>query len=392
VGASVMAEADMMSPSLDRPLHYIRPPVGMLAEVAEVVQAGLIGEVRNALEKRFPLDLDGSPARIANYIEDGLLLLTSHHFNLQDEPEFSMDRIEACRTLADREPRFRFIYRLPSSAGWGAAIGETIETSLFGETHDPVRTVTALLNAFMTFLDGLLDEAPEIIAPHREALLQLVRCGASGNDVSRIRLPGDHPYTDMCFLIARLWIRRSQALYDTGASPAPGPRQDFKWAAVQSMLDEYSVCDARFHSGLPPSAEPLYGRTRWPLWTQALAAGCQHIWPKELDYAAFRRLIFCIGDYAAWLDDLRDYVGDCMAGQWNTASYALYSHRPFTLSPPEGIQAQLLINLSEKSFAGLMIQTAVNIRQSIDELLDLPGLAPEGMHALIADLTYEYLG
>jgi hypothetical protein len=361
-------------------------PVAMLAPLAEVVRSDLAGRVRTALVGAIPVNLDASPCRIAGYLEDGLSLLTSHRFDLAGETGFSMDLIEACRQLAEREPRFRFIYRLPSSAGWGAAIGEAVERALFGTTCDNVRTVTALLNTFMTLLDGLLDEAPEVVAPHRRSLLDLVRSGSSGTDVSPFGLPGDHPYNDMCFLIARLWIRRINALSSSNAV-----RGEFVDATTRAMLAEFAASDARFDRGVPDSVEPLYGRTRWPLWTQTLVVACRRPWPEGLDVHAFRELILEIGDYAAYLDDVSDYIADCLAGRWNTLSWEAYSRRPFAFSSPEEIQSRLLANLADEGFANCVVRSGVDRYNAIEESLDLPGVEADGLRALIADLAYGYL-
>jgi hypothetical protein len=365
--------------------------VATLRQSAELVHGELLARLRDTLAASFPVEPEGSPERIAGYLEDGLSLLTSHAFRIDNNVGLSMDRIEACRRLADQDARFRFIYRIPSSVGWGAAIGAAVERALYGETQDAVRTVTALLNSFMTFLDGLLDEAPDVLRPHRDRLLQLVRDGPNGSAGLNGIIPEDHPYTAMCFLIARLWIGHFNRLRHPGQ--VSGLRDEFLRAACRSMAVEYAVCDSGIGNPSPPSMNVLYGRTCWPLWTQSLAVMCQHEWPRDTDLLAFRDLIFRIGEFAAYLDDVRDYVSDCIAGQWNTASLAFYSRHPFPLEGTEDAQTYLLANLADESFAETVIQTGRDIRNSIEEQFHrLRGVDTDCLRPLLADLTYEYVG
>jgi hypothetical protein len=363
----------------------------MLRESAELVHAELLTRVRESLAASFPAESEGSPERIAGYLEDGLSLLTSHGFRIDSDVGLSMEHIEACRRLVDQDARFRFIYRLPSSVGWGAAIGEAVERALYGESQDAVRTVTALLNAFMTFLDGLLDETPEILRPHRNQLLQLVREGPNGGAAWNGCIPGDHPYNTMCFLIARLWIEHFNRLRHPDQTSSL--RDEFLHAACQSMTVEYDVCEYGMGNPSPPLMDAQYGRTCWPLWTQCLAVMCQHERPRYTDLPAFRDLVFRIGEYAAYLDDVRDYVSDCLAGQWNTVSVGFYSRYPFPLEGTESARTRLLANLADESFAETVIQTGRRIRNSIEEQFQrIRGVDIACLRPLLADLTYEYVG
>ncbi len=358
----------------------------MLADVADVVHSGVLARVRDELSDAYPLDPDRSRERIAGFLEEGVSLLTSNRYDLQCEPGLSMERIERCRLLAETDRRFRFIYRLPSSVGWGTAIGETLEGCLYGESRDGVRAATGLMNAFMTLLDGMLDEAPEVIAPHREALMALVSEGSAGRDITGLALPDDHPCNYACFLVCRLWIHGVNAL-----PPQAQYRADFADAARRAMLDEYATCDIRFAAKEMPTVASLYGRTCWPLWTQALVCACRNSWPADLDYAAYRNLIFSIGDLAAYLDDLRDYVGDCRSGQWNTISLAYFSRRAYSRFPDSEIAERLLTALAESEFASEVVQTGHSLRQRVEDSILASGIEPAPLRELVSDLTFDYL-
>lgn len=358
----------------------------MLADVAGVVHAGLVRRLGDVLSAAYPIDASRSRERIAGFLEDGMALLTSNRINLEGEPSLSMERIEACRLLAETDPRFRFIYRLPGSVGWGTAIGAAIEASVHGDSREDVRAVTGLMNAFMTLVDGMLDEAPDVIAPHRDALLNLVRQGAEGGGVTGEALPDDHPCNYACFLVGRLWISGVNTLH-----PLAFYRQELADTAHRAMRDEYESSVSRFDAPGLPDPAPLYGRARWPLWTQALASISHTGWSKHYDYGAFRDLILRVGDFAAFLDDVRDYVTDCVAGQWNTVSTRYFHRHSFSCSSVEEIKERLLIALAEDDFVSDVVRTGREMRAGIETSMAASRIEPRQMNDLISDLTFDYL-
>jgi len=361
-------------------------PCAMLADVAGTVHAGVVHRLGEELSAKFPINAGRSRERIAGFLEEGMALLTSNQIDLDGVPGLSMERIEACRLLAETDPRFRFIYRLPGSVGWGTAIGATIEASVHGDSREDVRAVTGLMNAFMTLVDGMLDEAPDVIAPHRPALLDLVRQGAAGSDVAGEALPDDHPCNYACFLVGRLWINGLGAV-----QPLPAYRPELGDAARRAMVDEYASSTSRFDTNRLPDLAPLYGRTRWPLWTQALASIAHADWPERYDYGAFRDLILRIGDFAAFLDDVRDYMTDCAIGQWNTVSAAYFRRHSFACSSVEEIKERLLIALAEDDFVSDMVTTGHEMRAGIEKAMAASRIEPGLMKDLISDLVFDYL-
>jgi hypothetical protein len=361
-------------------------PSAVLADVARVVHAGLLRQLSEAMSAGYPIDAARSRERIAGFLEDGMALLASNRINLEGEPGLSMERIEACRLLAETDARFRFIYRLPGSVGWGSAIGATIEESIHGNSREEVRAVTGLMNAFMTLVDGMLDEAQDVIAPHRNALLNLAWQGAAGSDIEGIALPDDHPCNYACFLVGRLWISGLHAVY-----PLALYRPELADTACRAMKAEYASSASRFTAAGAPDPAPLYGRTRWPLWIQALASISHTGWPERYDYGAFRNLILSIGDYAAFLDDVRDYITDCVAGQWNTISAPYFHRQSIACSSDEEIKERLLVALTEDDFTSDILRTGHELRAGIEMSMAASRVGPLLMNDLISDLTFEYL-
>jgi hypothetical protein len=322
---------------------------------------------------------------VENYTEDGLGLL----FSLSSEPEFANDRLEDCRLLAQQDGRFAFIYSFPRSAGFGAAIGATVQTALYGEFDNSATIVTALLNVFMTLLDGVLDNAPEVLSPHLDGLLAMVCDGASGGEISETEAPSDHPYNTLCFLAAKLWIRK---LREAGVGLGSSETGKAIAGAIRSaMLAEYANSRARFAKGKEVSAEALYGRCRWPVWVQVLACVGRRGWPAGVASNACQEFIFRVADYTSHLDDFCDFVADCRSRQWNTISYQLWQRDRFPFSWPDQLQRQLLIRLADNQVVGHMIQQGIECREAVAGGMAALALPEGGFDPLLADLTYAYL-
>jgi hypothetical protein len=360
--------------------------LALLADAATPVHAQLLAKVRETLWARHPVDEACSDARIAASVRRGFATLAARGFAEGAAGEGLVDLVERCRRLADSDPRFRFIYRLPGSVGWGVAIGDTMSQALGCAGAEVACAVTGLMNAFMTLLDGLLDETPEIIAPHRAALAALVVDGLSGaTDIRSAPSPTDHPFNQLSFEVARLWLsqcadpRRPKALSAALAG-----------AVREAMRAEYESADAGFNSAAPNLAA-LYGRTRWPLYAQTLATVRDGADLSGHELTILHRAIFRIADFAAWLDDVRDYVDDCRAERWNTVSSALFRSRGFDRASVDDTAALLLTPLAEDGFATMLIDSGCAMRARIDEALEAASFDVAGMRALVADVTYDYL-
>ncbi len=354
-----------------------------------------------------------APRRVADHLEQGLALLTV----LGAQPELGEEKIERCRLLADEDGRLRFIYNLPASAGFGAAIGRTVERALFGKTRRSASVITALLNVFMTLLDGLLDEAYELIAPELAALRALVRSGGRRRDAIFAR-PGRHPLAALCSSTAELWLRKVDELgrlWQAGcdgqfsarhganepwacAAAGDGRRASaafaFKEAALKALAAEFASRRARFDETVAPGAAVLFGRTRWPHYCQALACVIAHRAPSTTaaGLAALRRFMFATADYAALLDDVCDYLEDCEALRWNTVSCALQRQKRLPVVEPAAVQTALVLRLTEKETEKFVIAKGLRLLDAIERAAAGLGVNPTEVFPLVADLTYVYLG
>jgi hypothetical protein len=345
------------------------PPPGLITSLGRTAQASIIAEVRQALDRHYSSDHADASGRVGAHIENGLLLL----FQWMEQGALRGIDLEQCRTLAAAEPRLSFVYNLPNSAGFGAAIGTALDRALFGNELAETRELTALLQVFMTVLDGLLDETPQLMAHCRIPLLAVIAD-------PEISVPEEHthPFVTLCFEVARKW---SRAAHD---SPQPHFRSVFFSTVCESMTAEYLAGETTLGTGSPPNEEALYGRTRWPHWTQALVCLLHRKPAQDFDVTLYRDLIFRIGDYVAFLDDIHDYVDDFEAGRWNTVTSALYRQQPFAA----GEEWRLLVRLGEDRVTKWAVRTTLEMRGAISDAIGRAGLPGKEILALVGDMSH----
>jgi len=374
-------------PALDPPgggpeaIRWARCPVSQLADLADVVLADIVGRLHTRL-REVPLVGGGSAGeRVGRFSENGLALL----FTLGGEPELGSDCLERCRHVAEGDARFSFIYSLPRSAGFGAALGDTIQAALFGEILPSCSQVAALLNVFMTVLDGLVDNVPALLGPHRDALVTAVCGDAPQADPAGPQPPDDHPFNTLCFLVAALWRRKWR---ETG-----GTNGEAVTPAIRSALfAELADAGAGFAGGGDFSEEILYDRCRWPVWVQVLACLGPRGWPPGVAPAAFQRFVFRVADYTTYLDDLCDFVYDCRIRHWNSISHAWWRRYQLSYDRPDQLQRKLLARLAGEETAVDLIQLGLERRAAVSEAMASLPVPKEPLERLLEDLTHAYLG
>jgi hypothetical protein len=345
------------------------PPPGLLSNLGHTAQASIVADVRQALDRHYPDDHARARNRAAAHLETGLTLL----IQWMEQDAFDGIDLEQCRALSATRPGLSFVYNLPNSVGFGAAIGGTLEEALFGNELADTRELTALLQAFMTMLDGLLDESPELMANSWTPLLETIE-----DPDGAVDRHDAHPFVSLCFSIARKWSRAVRT------SPRARFRSTFLSAAREAMSAEYVASATTLRTGSPPTFEGLYGRTRWPHWTQGIACLLYRDPPADFDIATYRNLIFQIADYVAFLDDVRDYVDDYDAGRWNTVMADLYHEKPFA----SGQEWRLLVHLGDERFARRAVETALSLRGAIGNAVARAGLPSERILTLVGDMSH----
>jgi hypothetical protein len=248
-------------------LHHKEPICGHVWMLAEIVHKELLSTIREAVRQRRPGWLESSPMRISNQTEEGLQTL----LGLAEEHPSTASVLDECQSLADRERRFAFLYRLPDSCGFGLSIGRTLEQALNLPERPGTSEVTALLHIFMTLLDGLIDQAPECfgVRPDTfwgwiEAMLENNLTGAVvGRSLS-------HPLARMVWEIAKLWTVKARILAEQDTGKARW--RSFCQAVMTSLRVEGKTSTLTF--ALTPASTDfrkslLWDETRYTLDTSA---------------------------------------------------------------------------------------------------------------------------
>jgi hypothetical protein len=69
----------------------------------------------------------------------------------------------------------------------------------------------------------------------------------------------------------------------------------------------------------------------------------------------------------------------------------LYRRNPFTFFQPDDVQRHLLVSLAEDSMLDVMIQDGLKFREAVEQSIVALGPSTDGLHSLLADVTYVYL-
>lgn len=367
----------------------IGPNSDRLWFLAEIICTGWLHEINESMDQRSPGWSAASADRLAAQTQEGFRFL----IGLAKDLPASTTLLEECRALADRDRRFNFISGLPDSCGFGLRIARTLEHVLGLRENTGVGEVAALLHLFMTLLDGLIDHAPEALQPSPVEF-----CRALETRLKHLRPPADsisglcHPLAHITREICGLWESKVRQLVQK-PSHRPG-LHDFHEAVTTSLRVELATSMVTFDHA--PSDQGfdegcLWGRTRYPHWAQALVPLLGSACPAHFSLAKYRRFIFAVGDYAAWLDDVRDILEDIQSGHWNTVTVYLYHSRPFDCSSPTMVKNKLLGRLGENDVGGRITERVFQHLAEIRKAAKACGLRVAELEPLLADLTFVYL-
>jgi hypothetical protein len=360
-----------------------------LSGLARTVHSDLLRQLFHALREQYPAHAGCAPARIAGYAQEGFLLLRA----LADEGRVGTAELTACRVAADADPRLAFIYNLPVSAGFGAAIGRSLDRAAYGavEGGEEVAVVTALLQVFMTLLDGLVDCTPELVRPYRRHLFR-VAAGRAGSSPRPNPRGAASPVVRLAEAVAREWVARVRRMPGFRADAAL--RGAFARAVTASMRAEYRSARLVF-ARMPPDTDrwvaALRAKTRYPHWAQALVPACLRGRRRGLSGPAYRAFVFAVADYAGFLDDVADLLVDCDEGRWNTATLLLHRQRGAPRADEATLRFLLLTHLGTDAARAVLVGGGVAARARIAETLVPLPLAAEEVDPLLSDVAHTYL-
>lgn len=362
-------------------------------DLVDTIYRDLLQRQFLAIKQREPALYEGYHSRLASYMERGLANL---HAVLASAGVEESD-LNECFERARVDQRFRFLYKLPRSAALGGARGTALEMGLFSSTSNAVGEFVTLLNIFITILDGLLDEAPALLASEHETLYDLlVRQSWSRTRKLPIFEQRDsaHPVVvlmyDVMVECIRIVISSDAWLAD------PTLREDFSDAVEAAFLAESSSTDYQFVAEGPfnisACRSALIAKSGNAAWVTALAPICVRGWPSELNRSGYREFAKFFGEYVGWIDDICDLLVDLAAGRWSSVILDLYEYvgQPSHRSPP-ALRFTLTTALAYDQISNRLVETGGQLYDQLIGALEALEIDRASIVPLIADITQSWL-
>lgn len=342
-----------------------------------------------AISNRTPRPFGGNPERMTRRAEDGVETLR----NVLSAAGVSQQDFDNCRTLADADARFDFLHWLPHAAAVGGAAGDAIEEAIFGSCTGEPRAIASLMQLFALVLDGLIDEAPDILAPERATLFDIMIRGWEPDykALTRRQINNKHPVVSLLYKIALECIKLVRQTQ--GWSSQASVREELPAAVKAALQSEFSGTPSIYDVGngrasIECCRKAIMAKSANALWVLALAPICARGWPDNLDPHLYRRYAHRFGAYIGWIDDIEDLLVDLSAGRWSLVSVDLYvySGQPKGLAPAELI-SRLTDTLGFEDVRQRLINTGLEHYEELVRRLDETEINKQPVLQLINDTT-----
>jgi hypothetical protein len=338
-------------------------------------------------------DSRAARGRIGAHVVRGLEILSEELF----ATDADRAAIDLCRQRALERPALNFLYRLPQSAGFGAAVGRAFHDAVVpgGAGVNMAERVSALVGAYMTVVDGLVDCL--FLPDETLAALgaELVTLAAGRTPDTEPEPPQDADSARLVALarqVAAHWISFARA-----AVPADHPLlPSWQDAVANAWQAERASATGMLADGVNPSTAPwrhaLAARTvaphRLQMLTALMASG--HRADPETR-AALDSVVNAVADLAAWLDDICDLDEDLAEGRWNTVTAAMHDRVALPLSDPAETRLAIAVRLSFDHEVAIVMAEGEAIRRRLDCALDTDLLDPSLLCPLVEDMVTAYL-
>lgn len=304
--------------------------------------------------------------------------------------------IQECYGCARHDERLRFLHNLPRSAALGSARGRGLEMGLYECSTPELERLVTLLNLLITVLDGLLDEAPDLLTEEDKALLHrlmIQQPWAATGSLPEASTGRTHPVVRLLFTLLIACIR--EILRGEGWQNSKELRRRFSDAARAAALTE--AASTRHTLDIPPgpidhTQHTLYKKSRDAAWVTALAPLCVNGLPPSLNLQKYQTFSYAFGDYIGWIDDVCDLKKDISSGVWSCVSIEIYEalNRP-CYSSTEEIKYYLQSALSLRRIVKHLTSQGLSFFRRVPASLKKVDADSEAVLPMIADLTQSWL-
>jgi hypothetical protein len=354
-----------------------------------VMTRALRQEQLAALKKEAGWDSGGYTERMAGYASSGLAAMQ----RIVASSSIEEGRLEACLALADADPNLAFLANVPGAALLAAARGKALEQAIFGSGSEAVEELALLMSVFTNLLDGLVDEAPDYLAPDLAALFEIMdrREWARTGQRPVLEVKQRHPVVALLLDVAVEIICRVVTAVPWQADP--DLRVRFSAAAGEAFSAESASSDCAL---VGPPADPAGYRAAlraksvaWA-WVTALVPLCTRGWPASLDPSTYRHFVATLGVYGGWVDDIADLDRDLRARRWSNVLLGVAEWLGPRASKTD-LRSSLLYALGDGGLTRSLVRTGTSLYQGVRASAAAAGLDLAPLQPVLCDLTQEWL-
>jgi len=355
--------------------------------------ADLVRRQLLAISDRSSQPFGGNAERMTRRVKDGRETLRE----VLSAAGVTQQDFDRCQSLADADARFEFLNWLPHAATVGGAVGDATEQAIFGSCSGEPRSIASLIQLFSLVLDGLIDEAPDVVAPERTTLFDVMIRGwdPAYEAPTRQQIDSKHAAVSLLYKIALEWIRLVRRTQ--GWSSEASVREELPAAVKAALQSEYINTASMYDVGtgrasIEDCRKVIMAKSASAVWVSALAPICARGWPDNLDRRRYRRCAYLLGGYIGWIDDIEDLLVDLSAGRWSLVSADLYvySGQPKSLAPAELI-GRLTETLGFEDVRQRLIKTGLEHYDELVRGLDAIEIDNRPILQLVEDATAELL-
>lgn len=294
-----------------------------------------------------------------------------------------------CKSLRLQDPRFAFLDGLSSSMVVAVAVGNALEESLFGGQSTQVSRIVASIQAFIRLLDGLIDEAPDIVASEKQDLLRLLHSAWTIPEApAALNTPREqHIALVLLNRIASQWVRQVRATPIWQADRRT--RQMFSVAVQHAMQAEYRSTAYTIGGAAAPlhaMRQAFRAKSTKVSWVVAMVPILVHGWPQGLDKRRYRRSTDLFGIYVGWIDDIYDLLDDLEQRRWSNALLELYRFAgcPAYDTHQQAVES-LAVLLEDPTIRRSLLEKGVGYHVAFFDSLFQIGVDAEPIRRLIAN-------
>jgi hypothetical protein len=336
----------------------------------DAAAANIPPRVLAAMTAALPDAFAEGPRRRRTAIADAFSLLGEL---AQSDPALGALAGELAALAAD-DRRLAFLDVIPEGPASGMVRALALESTLFGCRSREVAELALLVAIFTLLLDGLLDEAPDELAPVapwlRRVMLdqEWVEGGAAA--IPPV-VEGCHPLSS---LLQRVTIEVVRRVTSSAGWADRVVREQFSAAARAAFETELVSVDLPIRSGtldVDAVRAAVVAKSTRCIWAGALVPFCVHGWKAGVDPDGFARLAFAVGELGGWLDDAVDVIEDLSGDRWS-AVLLLCRELGASFAPGHAADVQLAEGLRSPLAATLVADGAVSrlaaVRAALHEL------------------------